>query len=148
MFSKVSFLGVIKSQDCFEKSWSSLYQCSAQYSFQVTGCFPSNLCLTNRQQVEEEWILSQWLLSIFGKNIGQARINWATCFSQFLHMTDWVTWVSNRSQSDLYAGLRECNSFNFWLSIKFTHLGWLEIKLTYECIFHKLVTLIISQPST
>ena len=48
-------------------SWSSFDQYSAQYSLSATGCFPT----WQQTAVQEKIILSQWLSSILGKNIGQ-----------------------------------------------------------------------------
>ena len=56
----------------FMLSWSSFNQYSAQYSFQATGCFATKPMSKQQTAVREEWILSQWLSSILGKNIGQA----------------------------------------------------------------------------
>ena len=53
-------------------SWSSFNQYSAQYSFQAIGCFPTYPLLKQQTAVREEWILSQGLSSILGKNIGWA----------------------------------------------------------------------------
>ena len=53
-------------------SWSSLNQFSAQYSFQATGCSPTKPLPKQHIAVREEWILSQWLSSILGKNIARA----------------------------------------------------------------------------
>ena len=54
-------------------SWSSFKQYSAEYSFQATGCFPTQPLAKQWTVVGEKWILSQWLSSILRKNIGQAR---------------------------------------------------------------------------
>ena len=57
----------------FMLSWSSSNQYSTQYSFQATGCFPTQP-LSKRTAVREKWILSQWLSLILGKNIGWAGV--------------------------------------------------------------------------
>ena len=53
-------------------SWSSYNQYSAQYSFQTTGCFPTLPLSKQWTAVREEWILSQRLSLILGKNNGWA----------------------------------------------------------------------------
>ena len=53
-------------------SWNFFFQYSAQYFSKALAAFPQNHCRNNGQRWEE-WIMSQSLLSILGKNIGQAR---------------------------------------------------------------------------
>ena len=47
-------------------SYSSFNQYSAHYFFQATGCYPTQSLSIQLRVVREEWILSQWLLSILG----------------------------------------------------------------------------------
>ena len=54
-------------------SSSSFKRYCAQCRFQATGCFSTQPLSKQRTAVREEWILSQWLSSILGKNIGRAE---------------------------------------------------------------------------
>ena len=53
--------------------WSSFNWFFAQYSFQATGCFPTQSLLKQWTAMREEWILSQWLSLILGKNTAKAK---------------------------------------------------------------------------
>ena len=82
-------------------SWSSFTQYSAQYSSQAT---------LSKQwtAVREDWILLQWLSSIIGKNIGQAR-----------------DWTSNLLFSSLYA-------IN-WATVNGKNILWNDRNITMKC---------------
>ena len=62
-------------------------QISTQYFFQATGSFPRWPSIEQSRVVKDEWILSQWLLSVFEKNIGKPGIDSATSYYQVHYAT-------------------------------------------------------------
>ena len=72
-------------------SLSSYNQYSAQYSFQITGCFPSWPLSKHWTPVREEW----YLVAIMDyhqspeRMVAESGIEPATSYSQVRHATDW-----------------------------------------------------------
>ena len=81
-----------------------------QYSFKATGCFSTKPLTKQWTVVREEWILLQWLSSILGKNIGQARN----------HTSDLL--FSSRQRYQLSYGARLTRRYKEWFYHNTIHL--------------------------
>ena len=115
----------------------SMLSCSSfyQYSFQATGCFPTQPLSTKWRVVREEWILSQWLSSILGKNIGWAWDRTSDLlFSSLQH--NWLSYGALQFKIESICKRQIKNVSNNWfcLSKKDRKHCWKKGKYWYPAI--------------